>query len=69
MSMERDFDCVKMKDEIQARLRAHWEGLSAAEVRERIQHDLETSTEPIAEWSRRLREAMRHRPSQRFKSE
>lgn len=69
MSMERDFDCVRMKDEIQARLRAQWEGLSAAEIRERIQHDLETSTEPIAEWSRRLREAKRHHPSENLQSD
>jgi len=56
MSLPKDFDCLKMKDEIQAQLRKEWEGLSPDEIRERIQHNLKTSQEPIAIWWRALRE-------------
>lgn len=56
MSDKSEIDCIKLKDEIQARLRRKWEGLSDAEIRERIDRDLDTSEEPIAVWWRRVRD-------------
>lgn len=50
----KTFDCIAMKDRIQAELLREWEGLSDAEIRIRIQHDLETSDTPVARWWRRI---------------
>lgn len=55
MNDKNEIDCIRLKDEIQARLRKSWEGLSDAEIRERIERDLDTSEEPIAVWWRRVR--------------
>ncbi len=55
MKIDEHFDCVKMKDELQARLRHEWEGLSDEAIRERIRQRLETSDTPIARWWRRVR--------------
>lgn len=49
------FDCLKLKDEIQAKLLEEWRGLSDEQVRERIQRELESSSEPIAKSWRRQR--------------
>lgn len=56
MNTDEDFDCLKMKDEIQAKLRKKWEGLSGQEIREQIRRSLETSQTPIARWWRRVRD-------------
>lgn len=56
MNIDDDFDCLKMKDEIQARLRREWEGLSEQEIREQIRRNLEASQTPIARWWRRVRD-------------
>jgi hypothetical protein len=56
MNDKKEIDCIRLKDEIQAQLRKNWEGLSDAEIRERINRDLDTSEEPIAVWWRRIRE-------------
>jgi len=48
MSGKKEFDCVEMKNAIQARLRKRYRGLSDEEVRRRIAHRLETSDDPIA---------------------
>lgn len=52
--MKKDFDCVKMKDEIQQKLLSQWKGLSDAEIKQRIRQDLATSESPIAVWWRGL---------------
>ncbi len=52
MKTEKDFDCLKLKDEIQAKLRKEWQGLTDEQIRERIRHDLDTSEEPLAVWWR-----------------
>jgi len=57
MSHEKKFDCVKMKDEIQARLRKEWEGLTDEQIRERIRQNLDTSNEPLAVWWRKICES------------
>ena len=48
MKKAKEFDCVRTKDEIQARLARQWRGLTDEEIRERIQRNLATSQSPIA---------------------
>lgn len=47
MKANKDFDCVQMKNEIQAELQKDWEGLSNAEIRSQIRRNLEQSQSPI----------------------
>lgn len=54
MSKKKSFDCVEMKNEIQARLAREYRGLTADEIRNRIQSKLSTSGEPIARLWRAL---------------
>jgi hypothetical protein len=50
----KGFDCVRMKDEIHARLAQEWRGLTDEEIRERIRRKLATSQSPIAKLWRKL---------------
>jgi len=54
MKKTKKFDCVRLKDEIQARLTRQWRGLTDKEIRERIQQELATSKSPIAQLWRKL---------------
>jgi len=54
MKKAREFDCVRLKDEIQARLTRQWRGLTDEEIRERIRRKLATSKSPIAQLWRKL---------------
>jgi hypothetical protein len=54
MKKAKEFDCVRMKDEIQARLARQWRGLTDEEIRERIRRKLATSKSPIAQLWRKL---------------
>jgi hypothetical protein len=54
MKKAKEFDCVRMKDEIQARLTRQWRGLTDEEIRERIRRKLATSQSPIAKLWRKL---------------
>jgi hypothetical protein len=45
-----------MKDAVQAKLAAEWQGLTDEEVRARVRHDLETSDSIVARWWRRARQ-------------
>jgi len=54
MKKTKEFDCVRMKDEIQARLTRQWRGLTDEEIRERIRRKLATSQSPIAKLWRKL---------------
>jgi len=51
---EKNFDCVKMKDEIQAKLRKEREGMTDEEIRSAIKNKLETSDIPLAQWWRNI---------------
>ncbi len=64
MDQEKDFDCVKMKNEIQGRLQEEWKGLSGEEIAERVRHDLEASDDPVARWWRRVRDGQMARRGQ-----
>jgi hypothetical protein len=54
MKKTKEFDCVRVKDEIQARLTRQWRGLTDEEIRERIRRKLATSRSPIAKLWRKL---------------
>jgi hypothetical protein len=54
MKTQKKFDCVKMKDEIQARLLAEYRGLSDEEITRRIHRKLEASDSPVARWWRAI---------------
>jgi len=62
MKIDDKFDCVKMKDEIQAKLRKDWEGLTDEDIRNRIRRNLETSQAPIARWWRQIRDRRPAKP-------
>jgi hypothetical protein len=55
--MKKNFDCVKMKDSIQARLAKEYEGLSEEERWRRVDEKLATSDHPAARKWRALAEA------------
>lgn len=61
MSQE-DFDCVKMKNEAQAKLRADLAGLTDEEKRARVQQELATSDDIVAQKWRRLSRRGRSAP-------
>jgi hypothetical protein len=48
MTKGKKFDCVKMKNEIQARLAEEYRGLTDEQVQDLIHHKLATSNSPIA---------------------
>lgn len=48
MKKVKEFDCVRVKDEIQARLTRQWRGLTDKQIRRRIQDQLATSQSPMA---------------------
>ncbi len=50
----KKFDCVKIKDEIQAKLAQEYEGLSGEEIRERTKQKLAVSRSPVARLWRSL---------------
>ncbi len=53
----KSFDCVAMKNAIQAKRLVEWEGLPDEEIRQRIRQRLATSDDPVAVWWRRIGEA------------
>ena len=50
----KSFDCVAMKNAIQAKLRQKQEGLTDEEVLRRRREWLDTSDDPVARWWRSL---------------
>ena len=54
MKKVKKFDCVKMKNDIQAKLAKEQEGLSDEEISRRRRQWLETSDDPLARWWRSL---------------
>ncbi|MGD0897457.1 MAG: hypothetical protein ABR915_06440 [Thermoguttaceae bacterium] len=54
MKSSKSFDCVEMKNAIQARLRKEHEGLSDEEVERRRRAWLEKSDDRLARWWRSI---------------
>ncbi len=61
MKKKKAFDCVEMKNQIQAKLLAEVEQLGEAEVRRRHQEWLEKSDDPLAQWWRKVKAAQEAR--------
>ena len=53
---KKGFDCLEMKDEVQAKLRSDFEGLTDEEERTHITRELDTSDDFVARKWRRLRQ-------------
>ncbi len=56
MMKEKEFDCVDMKNSVQAKLRSDLDGLSDEEARALITRELNTSDDIVARKWRRLRD-------------
>ncbi len=54
MKNEKKFDCVQMKNDIQARLWKEYEGMSVEEIRKNIHEKLYASNSPVGEIWRRM---------------
>ncbi len=54
MKTAKKFDCVKIKDEIQAELAKEYDGLGSEEIRKRAQQKLAASNSPVAKLWRAL---------------
>ncbi|HEY4759854.1 MAG TPA: hypothetical protein VIH42_04670 [Thermoguttaceae bacterium] len=54
MKKNKQFDCVEMKNAIQAQLRKEHEGLTDEEIARRRREWLETSDDPLAKWWRSI---------------
>jgi len=52
MKTPKKFDCVRMKDQIQAQLREQWQGLTEEEIRAKVREHLATSDGEVAKWWR-----------------
>jgi len=50
----RKFDCVKMKEQIHAKLDREFRGLTDRQIRERIRRKLATSDNEVARWWREM---------------
>jgi hypothetical protein len=48
MKPRKEFDCVKMKEQLHARLDRKYRALTDEQIRERMHHELSTSNSPIA---------------------
>lgn len=54
MKKAKEFDCVRFKDELQARLMREYKGLTEEQIRRRTARKLATSHSPIAKLWRAL---------------
>jgi hypothetical protein len=50
----KDFNCVQMKNELQARMAERYKGLSDEEIARRRREWLEKSDDPLAKWWRSI---------------
>ena len=55
MKKNKTFDCVEMKDRIQAGLLKEWEGKTGSEIRDEIHRVLDSSESSVARFWRRTR--------------
>ena len=54
MKKTRRFDCVQMKNDIQARMLRKYRGMTDAEIQADMEHDLATSNSIVAQFWRRI---------------
>jgi hypothetical protein len=48
MKPRKGFDCVKMKEQLHAKLDRKYRGLTDEQIRQRMLHELSTSNSPLA---------------------
>jgi len=65
MAKKKSFDCVEMKNAIQARLLKEYAGLTDEEVRARIKRKLTTSKDPVAQKWRSISDRQQHSSTER----
>ena len=53
MKATKAFDCLRMKRELQGKLRKKWKGLTTGEIQAAIDQDLASSQSVLARWWRR----------------
>jgi len=68
MIKNKTFDCVEMKNTIQAKLQKEYEGLTPEEVRKRRRAKLEASDDPLARKWRRLIQAQNEKKAAAHRS-
>lgn len=54
MKTKKKFDCVRMKNHIQAQLLKEWQELTQEQIRKRISKFLATSNNDVARWWRSI---------------
>lgn len=54
MKTRKAFDCVEMKNRIQAQLIKKWEGKTDAEIRREVYSELQSSKSPVAKFWRKV---------------
>ena len=54
MKKVKRFDCVKMKNDIQARMLRKYRGMTDAEIQADMERELATSNSPVAQFWRRI---------------
>jgi hypothetical protein len=62
MKTAKAFDCVKMKDGIQAGLLKQWHGASQEDIRRQVEHRLATGKSDLAQWWRSMESTAVKRP-------
>jgi hypothetical protein len=63
MRTRKAFDCVEMKNRIQAQLIKKWEGKTDAEIRREVYSELQGSKSPVAEF---WRKAQKKKATEKF---
>jgi len=66
MKKHKSFDCLEMKNSIQAQLREEHVGLSVEEIENRRRIWLESSEDPIAKWWRSVSKQKQDAPKSRI---
>jgi hypothetical protein len=54
MKTAKKFDCVRMKDNIQADLLKQWRGVAPEDIRQEIERHLAASDSDVAKWWRSM---------------
>ena len=54
MKTTKEFDCLRMKEEVQEKVRKAWEGLTDEEIRAELRNYLDCSKSELVDWWRRV---------------
>jgi hypothetical protein len=59
MKATKTFDCLAMKQAIQAKLQKKWANLTTGEIQAALKRDLATSQSDLAKWWRKMEKAQK----------